>query len=151
MGDQRIAPAEELRLLSHRLIEEKNPVLQFLAGRPQFVETIAASETLKARARAIRDEVAHALAQALAQTAGRPKGDPDAHLLAGLFLATWTVASSRRMSPLRKAATPIALNERFSPSSTAAALGLRRRWWARCTPRERRPPESQMMRASVGV
>jgi len=54
--------------------------------------TVEASETLKARARAIRDELAQVVAVALAECVGREPTDPDARLAAGLLLATWAVA-----------------------------------------------------------
>lgn len=90
--DPSIAPIEALRLLAHRLVSEERPYIRFFDGSRHFVQTIAASEALKARARAIRDEVVQSIAVTLAVTAGRPEGDPDAHLAANLTLATWTVA-----------------------------------------------------------
>jgi AcrR family transcriptional regulator len=90
--DPRIAPVEALRLLAHRLIAERSPAVEFSARSQAFVAAIERSETLQARARAIRDEFAHAVATALAECVGRKPGDPDAQLAAGLLLATWTVA-----------------------------------------------------------
>jgi AcrR family transcriptional regulator len=90
--DPRIAPIETYRLLAHRLVAEQSPYLSFSAGGQAFIETIEGSETLKARARAIRDELAQVVTVALAECAGREPADPDAHLVAGLLLATWTVA-----------------------------------------------------------
>ena len=57
-----------------------------------FIETIEGSETLKARARAIRDELAQVVGVALCECVGQEPSDPDAYLAAGLLLATWTVA-----------------------------------------------------------
>ena len=90
--DPAIAPVETLRLLAHRLVAEQSPVTRFSSRSQGFVETIEASPTLKARARAIRDEIGHSVAAALAESAGRQAGDPDAHLAASLLLATWSVA-----------------------------------------------------------
>jgi AcrR family transcriptional regulator len=90
--DPRVAPIEALRLLAHRLIAEQNPLLRFTARSQSFIKTIEGSETLKARARAIRDELAQLVTVALSECAGREPADPDAHLAAGLLLATWTVA-----------------------------------------------------------
>ena len=87
--DPGIAPIETLRLLAHRLIAEQSPFVEFSAQR--FIETIEGSETLKARARAIRDELTHVLTVALSESVGREPTDPDAYLAAGLLLATWTV------------------------------------------------------------
>ncbi len=68
------------------------PYVSFTAASQGFVETIEGSETLKARARAIRNELWQLVAQALWESAGREADDADAHLAAGLLLATWTVA-----------------------------------------------------------
>jgi len=90
--DPRVAPIETLRLLAHRLIAEQSPAVEFSARSQGFIETIEASETLKARARAIRDELAQVVTVALSEGAGREPADPDARLAAGLLLATWTAA-----------------------------------------------------------
>jgi len=90
--DPRVSPIEALRLLAHRLIAEQSPYVQFSARSQGFIETIEGSETLKARARAIRDEIAQFMAAALSERAGREPADPLAHLAANLLLATWTVA-----------------------------------------------------------
>jgi AcrR family transcriptional regulator len=90
--DPQVAPVETLRLLAHRLVAEQSPYVSFNAGSQGFVETIEGSETLKARARAIRNELWQLVAEALWECAGREPDDADAHLAAGLLLATWTVA-----------------------------------------------------------
>jgi AcrR family transcriptional regulator len=90
--DPRVAPIETLRLLAHRLVADESPLVEFTARSQAFIETIEGSETLKARARAIRDELAQAVTVALSECVGREPGDPVAHLAAGLLLATWTVA-----------------------------------------------------------
>ena len=90
--DPRVAPIETLRLLAHRLVAEQSPFVEFSAGSQGFIETIEGSETLKARARAIRDELAQVVTVALSECVGREPTDPVAHLAAGLLLATWTVA-----------------------------------------------------------
>ena len=87
-----VAPIEALRLLAHRLIEEQSPYVEFSARSEGFIETIEASETLQARARAIRDELARVVATALAESVEREATDPDADLAAGLLVATWAVA-----------------------------------------------------------
>jgi AcrR family transcriptional regulator len=91
-SDPRVAPIETLRLLAHRLIAERSPYLTFSADGQSYIETIEGSETLKARARAIRDELAQVVTAALSECAGRHTIDSDARLAAGLLLATWTVA-----------------------------------------------------------
>ncbi len=90
--DPGISPIETLRRLAHRLVAEQKPYVEFSNRSRGFIETVEASETLKARARAIRDELAGVLAIALADCVGRDATDADAHLAAGLLLATWTVA-----------------------------------------------------------
>jgi AcrR family transcriptional regulator len=90
--DRRVAPIETLRLFAHRLVAEQSPFVEFSARSQGFLETIEGSETLKARARSIGDELAQVVTVALSECAGREATDPDAHLAAGLLLATWTVA-----------------------------------------------------------
>ncbi|MBZ9938937.1 TetR/AcrR family transcriptional regulator [Mesorhizobium sp. BR1-1-16] len=91
-GDGATTPIEALRQLAHRLVAERAPYVVFSPESQNFVRTIEASETLKARARAIRDELAEVVASALAETAGRASGDPDARLAAALLLAVWSTA-----------------------------------------------------------
>ncbi|QAY95672.1 TetR family transcriptional regulator [Methylovirgula ligni] len=90
--DPGVAPIEALRLFAHRLVAERNPAVEFSARSQSFVETVEGSETLKARARAIRDELAQVMTLALAESVGREPTDSDAYLAANLLLATWTVA-----------------------------------------------------------
>jgi len=90
--DPAVSPIETLRLLAHRLAAEKSPYLTFSAAGQSFIETVEASDVLKARARAIRDELAAVVRLALCEGAGRAPDDPDAHLAADLLLATWSVA-----------------------------------------------------------
>jgi len=73
-----IAPVEALRRLAHRLVSERSPWLAFNADSEAFVAAIQRSESLKARARAIRDEIAAELSVALAASVGRPTDDADA-------------------------------------------------------------------------
>ncbi|HEY0184448.1 MAG TPA: TetR/AcrR family transcriptional regulator [Rhodopila sp.] len=88
----RVGPIEAYRRLAHRLVAEQSPYVEFSARSQGFIETIERSETLKARARAIRDELVQVVTVALAECVGREPSDPDARLAAGLLLATWTVA-----------------------------------------------------------
>jgi AcrR family transcriptional regulator len=90
--DPRVTPIETLRLLAHRLAAEQSPFVRFSAQSQGFIETIEGSETLKARARAIRDELAQVVTLALSECVGRKPTDRGARLAAGLLLATWTVA-----------------------------------------------------------
>ena len=90
--DARVAPIEVLRLLAHRVVAQRRPYVEFSAVSQAFVETIARSEALTARARAIRDETARVVAAALAESAGQALDDPAAQFAASLLLATWSVA-----------------------------------------------------------
>ncbi len=90
--DTRVSAIETYRLLAHRLIAEQSPAVEFSARSQNFIKAIEASETLKARARAIRDELAQVVTSALAECVGRDPTDPDAYLAANLLLATWAVA-----------------------------------------------------------
>src|SRR3954466_11514798 len=69
--DPRVAPIETLRLLAHRLGQEHSPAGDFSARSQRFVEAVEGSETLKARARAIRDELAQVVTVALSECVGR--------------------------------------------------------------------------------
>ena len=87
------SPIEALRLFAHWAIAEQRPYIRFFeAGSERFMETIRASEALKARARAIRDELTDMLTIALAKAADRHQLDPAANLAASLLVATWAVA-----------------------------------------------------------
>ncbi len=90
--DLRVAPIETFRLLAHRLVAEQSRLVRFSTGSQGLVKTIEGSEALRARARAIRDELAQVVAVTLSECVGREPSDPDAQLAAVLLLATWTVA-----------------------------------------------------------
>jgi AcrR family transcriptional regulator len=87
-----VSPIEALRRFAHRAVLDEKPYVDFSDGSQRFIETIEASETLKARARAIRDELARFLTAALSETVGRGADDPDTHLAASLLVAAWGVA-----------------------------------------------------------
>ena len=114
--DPRVAPIETLRLLAHRLIAERRPFVDFSAMSQKFIETIEGSETLKARARAIRDELAQVVTVALSESVGREPVDLDARLAAGVLLATWTVAFVEAHRTFRQS--------RDTEQATAAFLAL---------------------------
>jgi AcrR family transcriptional regulator len=90
--DPNVAPIEALRLFAHRAVAQRKPYVHFSAESQKFIETIQASEALKGRARAIRDELTLVAAQALGESVGRSADDPDARLAAGLQIAVWGVA-----------------------------------------------------------
>ena len=90
--DRDTPPIEALRLFAHRLALDRSPYADFTSGTRLYVEAVERSETLKARARAMRDEFAGDLAAGLADCAGRAPDDPMAHLAAGLLVSTFSVA-----------------------------------------------------------
>lgn len=93
--DAGVKPLEALRLFAHRIVTERQPYVRFFDGSVKFMETIAASATLKARARAIREEVTASVSLALAAAVGREPDDPDAELAATLLVASWALAFVR--------------------------------------------------------
>lgn len=122
--DPRVAPVETLRQLAHRLVTGRNPVVEFSARSGAFVATAAGSETLKARARAIRDELAGVVRVALAESVGRGPEDPDADLAAGLLLATWSVAFLRAHRTFRATRRTEAANAAFLAVIDRGTAGL---------------------------
>lgn len=91
-----VAPVEALRLLAHQLIAEDRSYIRFFDGSRRFVETVAASEALKARSRSIRDEAAQSLTVELAASVKRPADDPDAILPPASFWQPGLSLLSRR-------------------------------------------------------
>ena len=88
-----ISPIEALRLFAHSAVAEQLPYVRFFEeGSELFMQTILDSEALKARARAIRDELTEMLTGALAKAVGKKQSDPAANLAATLLVATWEVA-----------------------------------------------------------
>ena len=87
-----ITPIEASRLLAHNLIEQQHPLIPLFDGTHRFVETVVASEALKARARQMRDDFIRALAAVVAEAVDQPTDDPHAHLAASLIVSTWNVA-----------------------------------------------------------
>ncbi len=86
-------PVEALRLFAHWAVANQRPYVRFFEeGTDKFMATIQASEALKARARAIRDELTDTLTVALAKSVDRHLPDPVASLAASLLVATWSVA-----------------------------------------------------------
>jgi len=123
--DPRVAPIEKLRLLAHRLIAEQNHLLRFTAGSQSFIETIEGSETLKARARAIRDELAQLVTVALSECVGRKPTDPVAHLAADMLLATWTVAFIQAHRTFRQSQNAAEANAAFLAIVDQGTIGLK--------------------------
>ncbi len=87
------SPIDATRLFAHWAIKKQRPYVRFFeGGSDRFMATVQASEPLKARARALRDELTELLTTALTTAARRPPTDPAASLAAALLGATWTVA-----------------------------------------------------------
>lgn len=87
-----VSPVGALQRLAHRMIDERHPLVALFEGTDRFVQTVAASEALKARARQMRDEFTRALGTVLAEAAGQPADDPCGQLAAGLIVSAWSVA-----------------------------------------------------------
>jgi len=119
-----VAPIEACRRLAHRLIAEGSPFVEFSVASQSFIETIEGSETLKARARAIRDELAALVAAALSGGAGRDPADPDAQLAAPLLLATWTAALLVGHRAFRQTRSREAANAAFLAVIDKGTVGL---------------------------
>ena len=90
--DAGTSPVTALRLLAYRCIEDRTPLLPLFGTPLRFVATALASEALKARARQMCSQFTHVLAAMMAESVDRPADDPDAHLVAGLLVATWSIA-----------------------------------------------------------
>jgi AcrR family transcriptional regulator len=119
-----VAPIETLRLLAHRLVAEQSPYVEFSARSQDFIETIEGSDTLMARARAIRDEIAQVVTVALCECVRREPNDPEAHLAAGLLLATWTVAFLQAQRTFRRTRDTAEANTVFLAMVDKGTLGL---------------------------
>jgi len=123
--DAKVAPIEAYRRLAHRLVAEASPFVEFTARSQAFIETIEGSETLKARARAIRDELAQVVAVALAESVGRAPADPDAGLAASLLLATWTVAFLEAHRTFRRTRSTAKAKTAFLAVVDKGTIGLK--------------------------
>jgi AcrR family transcriptional regulator len=123
--DPSVAPIETLRLLAHRMIADQSPYVEFSARSQRFIETIEGSETLKARARAIRDELAQVVTVALSECVGRVVADPDAYLAAGLLLATWTIAFTQAHRTFRETRNTKEANAAFLAVIDKGTAGLK--------------------------
>ena len=123
--DEGVNPLEALRLFAHRIVAERRPYIRFFDGSVKFMETIEASDTLKARARAIRDEVTAAVKVALAAAVGRGPDDPDAELAATLLIASWALAFVRAHQTYRRHKDEAAAQKIFLALVDRCAIGLR--------------------------
>ncbi len=111
--DAGTSPVQALRILAYRLIEAPDPPFPLFCGTDQFVETALASESLKARARQMRDDFVRALATTLADSVGCAHDDANAHLAAGLIAAAWTVAFLQAHQTVLRTQDAAAANRTF--------------------------------------
>lgn len=87
------SPIEALRRFAHWAVRYQRSYVRFFDPHSEkFMATLQASEALKARARAIRDELTDVLAVAMARSVKRTAPDPLAGLAASLLVATWALA-----------------------------------------------------------
>ncbi len=100
--DPSVTPIETLRRFGHLAVKESKPYVRFIPESQRFIETMEASEPLKARARAIRDELAQTLTVALAETVSHDPTDPAAHLAAGLLVTIWGIALAHAHGAFRR-------------------------------------------------
>ena len=128
--DPGVAPIETLRRLAHRLVAQDSRYVEFSAASQRFVETIEASLTLQARARAIRDELARVVTAAIAESLGRDPADLAACFAGAVLLATWTVALTQGHRTFRETrdgaeakAAFLAIVDKGSIGLTAALAG----------------------------
>jgi AcrR family transcriptional regulator len=123
--DPSITPIETLRLLAHRMIADQSPYVEFSARSQRFIDTIEGSETLKARARAIRDELTQVVTLAMSECVGRIGADPDAYLAASLLLATWTAAFIEAHRTFRETRNTKEANAAFLAVIDRGTIGLK--------------------------
>ena len=87
------SPVEALRRFAHWAVSHQRAYVRFFDPQSdKFMATLQASDALKARVGAIREELTEMLAVALANSVERDPQDPFARLAASLLVATWTVA-----------------------------------------------------------
>jgi AcrR family transcriptional regulator len=124
--DKRTSPIEAVRRFAHWAIAEHRPYVRFSEpGTERFLATIQASEPLKARARAIREELTDVLTLALAKAANRKLPDPAASLAASLLVATWVVASLEAHRTFGESRTIEKANAMFLTVVDRGAKGLK--------------------------
>jgi AcrR family transcriptional regulator len=119
-----VSPIETLRLLAHSLVAHRSPYVEFSAASQGFAQTIEDSDTLRARARAIRDEIAQVVAIAISESVGRSLPDSDARLAAVLLLATWSEALIQGHQTFRLARDPGAASAAFLAVVDKGSIGL---------------------------
>lgn len=97
-----MSPIQALATLAHQIIAEPSNVFAPFEHTRTFVETAQASETLKARARQMRDDFAKDLALMLRDEVGEEEDGTNAHLAAALVTATWSTAFLQAHAELQR-------------------------------------------------
>ncbi|MBB6247761.1 TetR/AcrR family transcriptional regulator [Rhodanobacter sp. A1T4] len=122
--DSKLSPIDALRAFAHHAVAKRRPYVEFCDQSQLFIETIEASETLKARARTIRDELVREVSVAMAESVGRAPGDADAHLVAGIQVATWGVAMLEAHKTYQKTRKNAAAHKVLLAIVDKGAIGL---------------------------
>ena len=123
--DAQAHPIEALRLLAHQLIATRSPFVDFSDMSQRYIATIDGSAVLKARARAIRDELAQVVAEALCKCAGHEPSDPAATLAASMLLAIWAVAFMHAHHTYRQTQDTHAANAAFLTIVDQGTVGVK--------------------------
>ncbi|GBQ85782.1 TetR/AcrR family transcriptional regulator [Asaia krungthepensis] len=135
-------PVERLRALAHDLVAQDAPFLRFAPQAQGFIDTLLASETLKSRARALRDEVTadirRDLTRALEATPQKPVRSEDLSesgltldaalsLCASVLVASWVTAfteAQRHFGATGNSASARSLFLCLVDKGSTAALGI---------------------------
>ncbi|MBW6527895.1 TetR/AcrR family transcriptional regulator [Sphingomonas sp. RHCKR7] len=96
------SPIEALGALAHQMIEQPSEAFPLFEDTRVFVETAQASETLKARARQIRDHFVQDLAAFLRQESTGGDDENTAFLAAALITSAWSTAFLRAHAELSR-------------------------------------------------
>lgn len=96
------SPIEALGRLAHRMIEQPSEAFPVFEHTQAFVETALASETLKARARQMRDHFVQDLAALFQAELHDLDDDTHAYLAAGMIASAWSTAFLRAHAELSR-------------------------------------------------
>ncbi|MBW6524372.1 TetR/AcrR family transcriptional regulator [Sphingomonas sp. RHCKR47] len=96
------SPVQALLMLAHTMVEQPSEIFPPFEETRAFVETAQASETLKARARQMRDDFTRDLAALFAGEVGDEGDGSIAYLAAALVTATWSTAFLQAHAALRR-------------------------------------------------
>jgi AcrR family transcriptional regulator len=96
------SPIEALGALAHQMIEQPSEAFPLFEDTRVFVETAQASETLKARARQMRDHFIQDLAVLLRQESNGGDDENTAFLAAALITSAWSTAFLRAHAELNR-------------------------------------------------